>query len=72
VRPEFVGSNVGSMSGFLRLPDIDFTSRIMGLGSICRVCRVSVSRESSEESGGIRMDSNRGCDSSLTPCGDWT
>jgi hypothetical protein len=49
VKSGFVGFNVGFLVGFSGLPDNDSLFGIIGLGSICRVCRVSTRVETSVE-----------------------
>jgi len=48
-QPEFVGSSVGLDVGFWALPDMNQPSWINDLDAKCRVCRVFIGGESSQE-----------------------
>jgi hypothetical protein len=45
----FFARNVGSVSGFLKVPDIAFTNKLNGLRRRCRECQVLLGGETSRK-----------------------
>jgi len=51
----FFARTVGSVSGFLKVPDIAFTNKINGIQRRCRECQVSLGGETSRKSEDFRQ-----------------